>query len=229
MILSWGLPIPYKEKVLIWGRKRHGLISDQEIPGFRNGLVQILQLSVEIFWPESCIPNYCGQDECLKVFRRNNYVTCIQLNPIDDNYFISNLLLIFITSISFGHHVAAYMMTLTGYSESINAKPLHNFLKCFGKYPYYWNELSTSPRSDYAACWVDCPNWITVTSIMKKRRGLNEETVSWEFRTGGYAWRCSRFTIRKVSYTARTQRMTGLGLKRRWSSFTSFIQFWRLS
>ena len=113
------------------------MIGDQEIPGFRNGLVQILQLSVEIFWPESCIPNYCGQDECLKVFRRNNYVTCIQLNPIDDNYFISNLLLIFITSISFGHHVAAYMMTLTGYSESINAKPLHNFLKCFGKYPYY--------------------------------------------------------------------------------------------
>ena len=92
MILSWVLPIPYKEKVLIWGRKRHGLISDQEIPGFWNGLVQILQLSVEIFWPKSCIPNYYGQDECLNVFRHNNYVTCIQLNPNDDNYFISNLL-----------------------------------------------------------------------------------------------------------------------------------------
>ena len=47
----------YKEKVLIQGRKRHGLIGDQEIPGFRNGLVQILQLSVEIFWLELCIPN----------------------------------------------------------------------------------------------------------------------------------------------------------------------------
>ena len=117
---------------MIQGRKRHGLISDQEIPGFRKGLVQILRLSVEIFWPESCLPNYCGQDECLNVFRRNNYVTCIQLNPIDDNYFISNSLLISIASISFDHHVAAYMMTLTGYNESINAKPLHNFLKCLG-------------------------------------------------------------------------------------------------
>lgn len=30
-----------------------------------------------------------GHDECLNVFRHNNYVTCIQFNPVDDNYFIS--------------------------------------------------------------------------------------------------------------------------------------------
>ncbi|XP_022740116.1 lissencephaly-1 homolog [Durio zibethinus] len=30
-----------------------------------------------------------GCDQCLNVFHHNNYVTCIQFNPIDDNYFIS--------------------------------------------------------------------------------------------------------------------------------------------
>ncbi|KAE8680709.1 U-box domain-containing protein 27 [Hibiscus syriacus] len=30
-----------------------------------------------------------GCDQCLNVFHHNNYVTCIQLNPIDNNYFIS--------------------------------------------------------------------------------------------------------------------------------------------
>ncbi|KAL4388503.1 hypothetical protein GQ457_09G011770 [Hibiscus cannabinus] len=30
-----------------------------------------------------------GCDQCLKIFHHNNYVTCIQFNPIDDNYFIS--------------------------------------------------------------------------------------------------------------------------------------------
>nr|CAN77074.1 hypothetical protein VITISV_018471 [Vitis vinifera] len=49
------LLIMKQEKILIRGRKRHGLIGDQEIPGFRNGLVQILWLSVEIFWPELSI------------------------------------------------------------------------------------------------------------------------------------------------------------------------------
>ncbi|CBI22340.3 unnamed protein product, partial [Vitis vinifera] len=34
---------------LLYNRKRHGLIGDQEIPGCQNGLVQILQLSVETF------------------------------------------------------------------------------------------------------------------------------------------------------------------------------------
>ncbi|XVE86574.1 hypothetical protein DITRI_Ditri18aG0044300 [Diplodiscus trichospermus] len=30
-----------------------------------------------------------GCDQCLNVFHHNNYVTCIQFNPINDNYFIS--------------------------------------------------------------------------------------------------------------------------------------------
>ncbi|XVF17042.1 hypothetical protein REPUB_Repub10bG0082700 [Reevesia pubescens] len=30
-----------------------------------------------------------GCNQCLNVFHHNNYVTCIQFNPIDDNYFIS--------------------------------------------------------------------------------------------------------------------------------------------
>ncbi|KAK9271573.1 hypothetical protein L1049_001934 [Liquidambar formosana] len=30
-----------------------------------------------------------GCNECLNVFHHNNYVTCIQFNPVDDNYFIS--------------------------------------------------------------------------------------------------------------------------------------------
>ncbi|OMP08667.1 hypothetical protein COLO4_06236 [Corchorus olitorius] len=30
-----------------------------------------------------------GFDECLKVFSHNNYVTCVQFNPMDDDYFIS--------------------------------------------------------------------------------------------------------------------------------------------
>ncbi|GMI93164.1 hypothetical protein like AT5G24320 [Hibiscus trionum] len=30
-----------------------------------------------------------GCDHCLDIFHHNNYVTCIQFNPIDDNYFIS--------------------------------------------------------------------------------------------------------------------------------------------
>ncbi|KAA8526110.1 hypothetical protein F0562_007790 [Nyssa sinensis] len=30
-----------------------------------------------------------GQDQCLRVFSHNNYVTCIEFNPVDDNYFIS--------------------------------------------------------------------------------------------------------------------------------------------
>ncbi|KAF5176720.1 Wd repeat-containing protein 44-like [Thalictrum thalictroides] len=30
-----------------------------------------------------------GSDECLQVFPHNNYVTCIQFNPIDDGFFIS--------------------------------------------------------------------------------------------------------------------------------------------
>ncbi|XVF80259.1 hypothetical protein PTKIN_Ptkin15bG0056700 [Pterospermum kingtungense] len=30
-----------------------------------------------------------GHDECQKVFSHNNYVTCVQFNPVDDDYFIS--------------------------------------------------------------------------------------------------------------------------------------------
>ncbi|PIA48880.1 hypothetical protein AQUCO_01300050v1 [Aquilegia coerulea] len=30
-----------------------------------------------------------GCDQCLRVFSHNNYVTCIQFNPVDDKYFIS--------------------------------------------------------------------------------------------------------------------------------------------
>ncbi|XP_022751994.1 WD repeat-containing protein 44-like [Durio zibethinus] len=30
-----------------------------------------------------------GCDQCLNIFHHNNYVTCTQFNPIDDNYFIS--------------------------------------------------------------------------------------------------------------------------------------------
>ncbi|KAK6936651.1 WD40 repeat [Dillenia turbinata] len=30
-----------------------------------------------------------GCDHCIKVFAHNNYVTCIQFNPVDDDYFIS--------------------------------------------------------------------------------------------------------------------------------------------
>ncbi|KAK4840393.1 hypothetical protein QYF36_007779 [Acer negundo] len=30
-----------------------------------------------------------GCDQCLNVFQHSNYVTCVQFNPIDDNYFIS--------------------------------------------------------------------------------------------------------------------------------------------
>lgn len=30
-----------------------------------------------------------GCDHCLKVFSHNNYVTCVQFNPVDDDYFIS--------------------------------------------------------------------------------------------------------------------------------------------
>ncbi|KAM4117310.1 hypothetical protein ACB094_02G114100 [Castanea mollissima] len=30
-----------------------------------------------------------GCDECLNVFRHNDYVTCVQFDPVDDNYFIS--------------------------------------------------------------------------------------------------------------------------------------------
>ncbi|KAF8379984.1 hypothetical protein HHK36_027452 [Tetracentron sinense] len=30
-----------------------------------------------------------GCDQCLKVFSHNNYVTCVQFNPVDDNFFIS--------------------------------------------------------------------------------------------------------------------------------------------
>ena len=57
VVLWWGLPTLYKRKILIRGRRRHGLISDQEIPHFRNGLVQTLQMSVEMLWPELSILN----------------------------------------------------------------------------------------------------------------------------------------------------------------------------
>ncbi|KAG9452680.1 hypothetical protein H6P81_005584 [Aristolochia fimbriata] len=30
-----------------------------------------------------------GHDRCLKVFSHSNYVTCVQFNPVDENYFIS--------------------------------------------------------------------------------------------------------------------------------------------
>ncbi|KAE8719706.1 histone-lysine N-methyltransferase ATXR6-like [Hibiscus syriacus] len=30
-----------------------------------------------------------GSDHCLRVFAHSNYVTCVQFNPVDDNYFIS--------------------------------------------------------------------------------------------------------------------------------------------
>ncbi|XAR70137.1 hypothetical protein NMG60_11026905 [Bertholletia excelsa] len=30
-----------------------------------------------------------GHDQCLRVFPHNNYVTCIEFNPVDENYFIS--------------------------------------------------------------------------------------------------------------------------------------------
>lgn len=30
-----------------------------------------------------------GHDECLKVFTHNNYVTCVEFNPMDENHFIS--------------------------------------------------------------------------------------------------------------------------------------------
>ncbi|KAJ0666020.1 putative transcription factor WD40-like family [Helianthus annuus] len=30
-----------------------------------------------------------GHDECLKIFAHHNYVTCVEFNPVDDNYFIS--------------------------------------------------------------------------------------------------------------------------------------------
>ncbi|KAI7741127.1 hypothetical protein M8C21_000647 [Ambrosia artemisiifolia] len=30
-----------------------------------------------------------GHDECLKIFAHYNYVTCVEFNPVDDNYFIS--------------------------------------------------------------------------------------------------------------------------------------------
>ncbi|GKV25562.1 hypothetical protein SLEP1_g34982 [Rubroshorea leprosula] len=30
-----------------------------------------------------------GSDQCLRVFSHNNYVTCVQFNPVDDNFFIS--------------------------------------------------------------------------------------------------------------------------------------------
>uniref|UniRef100_A0A5B7AI15 Uncharacterized protein n=1 Tax=Davidia involucrata TaxID=16924 RepID=A0A5B7AI15_DAVIN len=33
-----------------------------------------------------------GCDECLSVFHHNDYVTCIQFNPVDENYFISGSL-----------------------------------------------------------------------------------------------------------------------------------------
>ncbi|MBA0732675.1 hypothetical protein Gogos_016749 [Gossypium gossypioides] len=33
-----------------------------------------------------------GYEECLKVFSHNNYVTCVQFNPVDDDYFISGSL-----------------------------------------------------------------------------------------------------------------------------------------
>ncbi|OVA12297.1 WD40 repeat [Macleaya cordata] len=32
---------------------------------------------------------HVGSDECLQIFNHNNYVTCIQFNPVDDGYFIS--------------------------------------------------------------------------------------------------------------------------------------------
>ena len=37
----------------------------------------------------------------------------------------------------FGSHAAAYTMTLIEDSELIKEKSLYDFLKCFGKYPYY--------------------------------------------------------------------------------------------
>lgn len=33
-----------------------------------------------------------GCDKCLRVFSHNNYVTCVDFNPVDDNYFISGSL-----------------------------------------------------------------------------------------------------------------------------------------
>uniref|UniRef100_A0A5B7AEV8 Uncharacterized protein n=1 Tax=Davidia involucrata TaxID=16924 RepID=A0A5B7AEV8_DAVIN len=30
-----------------------------------------------------------GHDQCLRIFSHNNYVTCVEFNPVDDNYFIS--------------------------------------------------------------------------------------------------------------------------------------------
>ena len=54
---------------MIRGRKRHGLIGNQEIPGFRKSLVQILQPSVEIFWPELCIPNIWARGYGLRRMR----------------------------------------------------------------------------------------------------------------------------------------------------------------
>ncbi|VFQ67938.1 unnamed protein product [Cuscuta campestris] len=33
-----------------------------------------------------------GHDQCLGVFPHNNYVTCVEFNPLDDNYFISGSL-----------------------------------------------------------------------------------------------------------------------------------------
>ena len=56
-------------------------------------------------------------------------MTLIQLNPIDDHYFISKLLPMFTVSMSFSPHVAAYMMTLIRYGESIVEKSPHNSKK----------------------------------------------------------------------------------------------------
>ena len=97
----------------------------------------------------------------------------------------------------------------------------------FGKHLCCLNELPEK-------CLCNLLSWLLELNHCdisggKKQQRLNEETVPRKFRTGGYAWRCSRFTIRKASYMARIQRMVGLGLKRRWPLFTSFIQFWRFS
>nr|GEU96312.1 hypothetical protein [Tanacetum cinerariifolium] len=31
-----------------------------------------------------------GHHECLKIFTHTNYVTCVEFNPVDENYFISS-------------------------------------------------------------------------------------------------------------------------------------------
>ncbi|KAG5538206.1 hypothetical protein RHGRI_018958 [Rhododendron griersonianum] len=64
-----------------------------EFQGHRGDVLDLSWSKNELLLSSSTDYTVClwqvGSDQCLKVFSHNNYVTSVEFNPVDDNYFIS--------------------------------------------------------------------------------------------------------------------------------------------